>query len=374
MKRVNNLYDEMCSYEKLKEIYRTIKSKCKNYNNLTKFDVYENINLYNILIKLYLRKYDFKRYHIFLISEPKYRLIMSECIEDKIVNHLISRYVLIPALEKKLIDTNVATRKGLGSGAAFNYLISYLNKLLLVNKNVYVLKVDIRKYFYNVDHNILKDMLKNDIKDKDALDIVFKVLDSTNDLYVNKWINKAKLDEIRRVKSLNISDYEKELKIKEIEAIPLYKYNKGLSIGNMTSQLLAIYYLNNLDHFIKEKLKCKYYIRYMDDLIIIDSNKDRLVKVLDSIKLELIKYKLEINPKSQIYSLNHGFNFLGYSFKFINNKLCVSVYNQTKRKINHNLRFLYKNNLDKFYRSLASYNGFFLKCNCCVKLYNENWI
>ena len=363
MKRVNNLYDDMCSYENLKEIYKTIKCKCKNYNNLTKFDVYENINLYNILIKLYLRKYDFNRYHIFLISEPKYRLIMSECIEDKIVNHLISRHILIPALEKKFIDTNVATRKSLGSGAAFNYLISYLNKLLLLNKNIYVLKVDIKKYFYNVDHDILKEKLKRDIKDKDALDIIFKVLDSTNDLYVNKWIKKVKLDEIKRVKSLNINDCDKILKIKEIDAIPLYKYNKGLSIGNMTSQLLAIYYLNNLDHFIKEKLKCKYYIIYMDDLIIIDSNKDRLVNVLESIKLELIKYKLKINPKSQIYSLNHGFNFLGYSFKFINNKLCVSVYNQTKRRINRNLNFLYKNNLDKFYRSLASYNGLFLRCN-----------
>ena len=66
---------------------------------------------------------------------------------------------------------------------------------------------------------------------------------------------------------------------------------------------------------------------------------------------------------SKTDSLNHGFNFLGYSFKFINNKLCVSVYNQTKRRINRNLNFLYKNNLDKFYRSLASYNGLFLRCN-----------
>lgn len=76
-----------------------------------------------------------------------------------------------------------------------------------------------------------------------------------------------------------------------------------------------------------------FYISYMDDLIIIDSNKDRLVNVLESIKLELIKYKLKINSKSRIYSLNHEFNFL------------------------------YKNNLDKFYRSLASYNGLFLGCN-----------
>lgn len=362
MKRVNNLYDKMCSYENLKEIYRVIKCKCKNYNYLTKFDVYENINLYNILIKLYLRKYDFNRYHIFLISEPKYRLIMSECIEDKIVNHLISRHILIPALEKKLINTNVATRKGLGSGAAFNCLKSYLSKLLLVSDDIYILKIDIKKYFYNIDHVILKDMLRCDIKDKDALDIVFKVLDSSNDSYVNKCIEKVKNDEIKRINGLNISEKEKILKINEIRSIPLYKYNKGLCIGNMTSQLLAIYYLNKVDHFIKEVLKCRYYIRYMDDLVIIDTNKDKLIGVLDSIKLELIKYELEINAKSQIYSLNHGFNFLGYSFKCINHKLCISIFNKTKRKINANLRYLYKCDLDKYYRSLSSYYGFFLRC------------
>lgn len=102
-------------------------------------------------------------------------------------------------------------------------------------------------------------------------------------------------------------------------------------VNNLYDKMCS--YENLKEIYRTVKCKCKYYIRYMDDLIIIDSNKDRLVNVLESIKLELIKYKLKINPKSRIYSLNHGFNFL------------------------------YKTNLDKFYRSLASYNGFFLKCN-----------
>lgn len=363
MKRINNLYDDMCTYGNLKDVYNVIKCKCKNYRSLVEFDVCKNINLYNILVKLYLREYDFQRYHIFLISEPKYRLIMSECIEDKIVNHLISKYILLPALEHKLINTNVATRKNLGSGAALNYLKSYLNKMLLKSDEIYILKIDIKKYFYNIDHGILREMLCNDIKDEDALKIIFKVLDTTNKFYINKYIERVKLNEIKRVKNLKISDKEKKLKIKEIVSIPLYKNGKGLSIGNMTSQLLAVYYLNHLDHYIKEELKCKYYIRYMDDLLIIDYSKERLMNVLNKIKLKLSFYKLEINSKSQIYSLKHGFNFLGYSYKFIDNRLCISVYNQTKRKIKHNLKLLYKTNLAKYYRSLASYNGFFLRCN-----------
>ncbi len=102
-------------------------------------------------------------------------------------------------------------------------------------------------------------------------------------------------------------------------------------VNNLYDKMCS--YENLKEIYRTVKCMCKYYIRYMDDLIIIDSNKDRLVNILESIKLELIKYKLKINPKSRIYSLNHEFNFL------------------------------YKNNLDKFYWSLASYNGLFLGCN-----------
>lgn len=82
--------------------------------------------------------------------------------------------------------------------------------------------------------------------------------------------------------------------------IPYYKYNTGLSIGAMTSQFLAIYYLNDLDHFIKEKLKAKYYIRYMDDFLIFDTNKDRLKEIWKEIEKVVNDLKLKLNPKSGI--------------------------------------------------------------------------
>lgn len=91
-----------------------------------------------------------------------------------------------------------------------------------------------------------------------------KIINSTDGEYVNECICKLKMNELLKVKRSNLNDKEKLKRIDEIERIPIYEKGKGLPIGNMTSQILAIIYLNNLDHFIKEKLKAKYYIRYMD--------------------------------------------------------------------------------------------------------------
>lgn len=105
---------------------------------------------------------------------------------------------------------------------------------------------------------------------------------------------------IKYIKKLNISLKEQEEKINAINDIPLYTYGKGLPIGNMTSQILAIFYLNDIDHYIKENLKYKYYIRYMDDLLIFDTDKDRLKRDFKLIEVEINKLKLNTNSKSNM--------------------------------------------------------------------------
>lgn len=112
--------------------------------------------------------------------------------------------------------------------------------------------------FYSVDHDVLKKLMADKL-DIYEYDIISKIIDSTNKIYINETIN--------------------ELKLKNSVDIPLYEYGKGLPIGNMTSQFLSIYYLNKLDHFIVHDLKLKYYVRYMDDFIILDSDINKL-KVL----------------------------------------------------------------------------------------------
>lgn len=327
-----------------------------------KFDLHRNINLYNILFDLHYKRYELGLYNIFIINEPKYRLIMSENIRDKVVNHLISSTILIRALDKKLIYSNVATRVGKGSGLANDLLMKYLNNILLKHRRVYCLKMDVKKYFYNIDHDILKRMLKQDIKDKDALDIIFKVIDSTDEDYVNEEIDRVRYKEIERVKALNISNKEKDKKLNELLSIPLYNKGKGLGIGNMTSQILAVYYLSEVDHFIKEELGVKYYIRYMDDLVILGSNLDFLKFVYEKIKSKVKEYGLTLNKKSGIYSLDRGFSFLGYTYK-LSNKIVIRVNNATYRRVSKHLSSLVKYDVEMFKQSMISYKGFFSRCN-----------
>ena len=92
--------------------------------------------------------------------------------------------------------------------------------------------MDIKKYFYNIDHNILKNILKKKIKDKEALEVLYKIIDSTNSTYVNKRIKNLKNNRINYLNDNNL--------IKEVEEIPLYKYGKVTSIGNQTSQAFGL--------------------------------------------------------------------------------------------------------------------------------------
>lgn len=133
----------------------------------------------------------------------------------------------------------------------------------------------------------------------------------------------------------------------------------------MTSQILAIYYLNEVDHYIKENLGFKYYIRYMDDLIILSEDKARLEWGLNKIKNMLDKYKLEANSKTKIYDLSKGFKFLGYKINIKNNSVFIKANNKTNRKIKKRLKLLMESDLNKYKLSLSSYKGYFLRISKC---------
>lgn len=359
MKARNNLYKNILNYDNAIDMFYNIKKNFRNKEKIYNYSLNLNTNILNILMLLNNHKYKFGKYRIFFINDPKYRIIMSENINDKIVNHLVAKYILLEALEPKLIDTNVATRKGKGTKYAFQTFIKYINILKTTKKEIYILKIDIKKYFYNIDHEILLKKIERYIKDKESLNIIKKIIDTTNYEYINETIDKLKREKIQSIKSLHISEHEKKVKIKNIELIPNYKKGKGLPIGNMTSQILAIFYLNGVDHYIKEDLKFKYYIRYMDDLLILDTDKNNLILAFEKIEKEINKLKLEINSKSNLYKLSNGIGFLGYTFKMKGNKLIIRYNNQTIRRINKNLKNLYKFDREKYFRSYGSYQGYF---------------
>lgn len=367
MKRKNVLYENMISYNNILSVYKKIKNSTKNKKEVYNYELNLNQNLLDTLFSLSKSTYVFSKYNIFLVREPKYRLIMSEIFPDKVVNHLFSKYVLSYALQSTLINSNVATRKDKGSKEAYRLFIKYTNKLIYENKKIYVLKLDISKYFYNINHNILMNMVSEKIKDERVLDMLKVILDTTDNDYINKTILSVVNREIYKVNKLNISTSEKEKLINELKSIPLYRKGYGLPIGNMSSQILAVFFLNKVDHFIKEKLNCKYYIRYMDDLVILGNDKEELKNIFESASKYIESFDLNVNKKSGIYSLSNSVNFLGYNFKIFNNKLIIRYRSDTIKRVNKRLKNLKVYDNEMYLKSVASYKGYFLLCNTIVK-------
>ena len=363
-------YQKIITLENIEDAYYIIRKNTKHRQKLLNYEMFYLSNIVHIKWVLEMKKYKHDAYNIFLIQEPKYRIIMSERLKDKIVNHLISKYALLPVIELKLISTNVATRKNKGTKAAVMYFKKYVEELKNKYDKIYVLKCDIKKYFYTIDHNILFNKVKKLLQDEDILAIVKDIIDSTDVLEVNEEIKKNINREILRLKANKNVDMKR---IKELESMPLYKKGKGLPIGNMSSQLLAILYLNDLDHFIKEKLHVKQYIRYMDDFLLFHYDREYLKKCLMQIYLFLQKEELELNKKTQIYDLSKGVNFLGYRFILKGQKLYQLMSGQNKRKISRKLNRLKKRNSKHYEPVKASYKGYFMHCKSKGFLDKHKW-
>ncbi len=349
-------YDDVVTFDHLQDAYRIIKKNTKHRKKLFRFEMFYFSNLFSIEMVLRMRTYNHGKYNLFLIHEPKYRLIMSEGLSDKIVNHLVSKYVLQPIIFPMLISSNVATRKEKGSRSAIDYFKYYVNFLKKKGDYVYVLKCDISKYFYNIDHDILLSMVRKFPIDNDLYSLLCNIVSSTDDIHINSIISKLVDQE-----KLNVLD--NSLK-EELERIPMYHKGKGLPIGNMSSQIFALLYLNGLDHFIKEDLGIKQYIRYMDDFLLFSNDKEYLKVCWQKIENYLQKeLKLQLNRKTQIRNLKDGVNFLGYRYVLKNKRLFIFPTSRNRSKILRKLRKLQKQSSDKYEATKVSYKGYFMISN-----------
>ncbi len=363
-------YKDILSIDKMIDVYKNIRSNTCHKEKLVRFELAFCCNLITILKKLEDKDYRHQSYQLFLISIPKYRIIMSETIPDKIVNHLVSKYLLLPALTPKLIDMNVATRTGKGTKAGIEFTKKYIHYIKQNHEKVYALKCDIKKYFYHIDHQILLQKLRRDIKDSDVICLLENIITSTDQEYVNQYIELLITRETKRLREQKCPDTHR---LEELSKIPRYEKGKGLPIGNETSQILAIYYLSSLDHYIKEKLHIKCYVRYMDDFILFHHDKKYLEECLIKIKEELELLKLSLNKKTQIYDLDKGLNFLGYKFVLRNKKLLILLNNQTKKKIKKKLRRLKKHHASNYDAVKTSYQGYFQVANTKHFLYRSKF-
>ena len=294
-------------FNDVNDAYLKIRKSIRNKRKLYLFEknYYSNCNI--LVDKINSGCYTYSNYYIFTLTEKKKRLIMSSTLEDKIVNHVICKKVLLP-LDKYLIDSNCATRLGRGTSYARYLLDKYLIKIKNKSSAFYILKFDFSKYFYNINHKVLLNKLSKYLSNEDLL-LIKDILNTTNHDYINNAIRNIGMN-------------------------TFYKKDTGLPIGNYTSQFLAIFYLNDLDHFIKEDLDCKYYIRYMDDGIILDSSKERLKDILRILESIVNKdYLLEFNNKTKMYKSSEGFTFLGINYKVKNNKIKRRIVSKTRRSL-----------------------------------------
>lgn len=261
-------------------------------------------NIFSLHDDLKNKIYKHGNYEAFKINDPKPRDIHKAKVRDRLLHHAIYR-ILYPYFDKKFISDSYSCRIKKGTHKAIYRLESFIRKVSKNNtKTCWVLKCDIKKFFANIDHNILKSILEKHVQDKDILWLLGQVIDS---------------------------------------------FETGLPFGNLTSQLLVNVYMNEFDQFIKIKLKVKYYIRYADDFMILSEDKKHLENILPEISRFLKgNLRLTLHPnKVFTKTIFSGMDFLGW----VHFPKYRVLRTNTKRRMLKNL----KNNPKK--ETTASYLG-----------------
>lgn len=267
---VKTSYERFSSFESLYQAYKDSRTGKRWKNATVRFEINALAELKKLERDLASGRYRMGGYNIFKIHEPKERTIKSIQLRDKVVQRSLCDNVLEPAFERSFIHDSYACRKDKGTHAGLNRTCEFLHKhYRQYGTEGWILKCDIEKYFDSIDHEILKKMLRKYITDEKVLHL----LDAT---------------------------------------IVSGTGGKGLPLGNQTSQWLSILFLNDFDHYIKERLGVKMYIRYMDDFVLIHHDK----AFLQECKLAIIDYlgglNLQLNGKSHIFPLKNGADFLGF--------------------------------------------------------------
>ena len=265
--------------EKLLQAWQEFLRGKKNRSDVILFQARLMDNIFDLYNDLKNKTYMHGGYHEFNISDPKPRIIHKASVRDRLLHHLIYQE-LYGYFDTKFIYDSYSCRLNKGTHKALHRFKAFARKVSKNNtQTCYVLKCDIRKFFANIDHNVLKSILEKHIKDKDILWLLGQIIDSFHSTIMSR---------------LNL--------------------DIGLPLGNLTSQLLVNIYMNEFDQFVKRNLKMKYYIRYADDFAILSEDKKYLKKILIQIDNFLQKeLKLELHPnKVFIKTIASGIDFLGW--------------------------------------------------------------
>lgn len=294
-KTFNNLFEKIVDEDNLYKAYqKVLRGKNKYSIDAIKFAENETYNLRLLRDDLINKAYKHGGYSSFYVYEPKERLIYAPTFRDKIVQIAVNN-VLKEIYFKSFIFDSYGSIDNKGTHKCVERISHFMRKAKwLYGDSAYILKLDIKKFFYSIDRDILKSLFRKKIKCKDTLWLLDLIVDTA-----------SKIDE------------------------------KGLPLGNTLSQLSSNIYLNEIDQYVKRVLGIKFYIRYMDDMILIVKNKDTakdLLKKLERFAKEKLNLNLNKN-KSKIFPIEQGVNSIGFKIFITHRLLRDSCRKKIKRKI-----------------------------------------
>lgn len=330
MKSYNHLWSKLVSYENLYLAYKKARKSNPYKKKVLLFGVNLEKELFLLQEQLTNDQYVVSEYFVFKIYEPKERLICAPKFRDVVVQHAIMN-VIEPLFDQAFINNSFACRKNKGTHKG----LKEIQKTIQKEKHPkYYLKQDVKKYFPSIDKQILKKIISKKIKDKQLLKLICQIID-------------------------RFCSYRGK--------------QKGIPIGNLTSQLFANIYLNELDQYIKHKLKIKYYYRYVDDFIIFSDSSKILKKQKYKIKQFLNKnLQLEIPKHKQYINLiKKGVDFVGYKTYLSYIRLRKSNVKRFIKRTNKNncLYFTKKMTQKKLKSSICSYIAYAQKADSFCLLY-----
>jgi RNA-directed DNA polymerase len=308
--RLIHKFEDIISLNNLLEAWQEFLPGKRNRKDVQEFRTNLMDNIFKLHHDLVYHKYEHGGYEAFKVFDPKTRNIHKATVSDRLLHHAIYRQ-LYPFFDRTFIFDSYSCRLEKGTHKAIVRFNQFFLKVSKNNTNTcWVLKGDVRKFFASIDHSILMDILKEYIPDEKIV-----------------WL----LQEV-------------------IGSFKIGTENKGLPLGNLTSQLFANVYLNKFDQFIKHKIKARYYIRYADDFAIFSEDREWLKEQIRPIQDFLSSnLKLELHPdKLFLKTVSSGVDFLGW-VHFPDHMVLRSA---TKKRMFRKLKI---NNYKK--QSLNSYLG-----------------
>jgi len=282
-------YNQLCSFKVLYGAYKTARKGKREKQGAAQYEANALACTERLSRLLMQGIYKPGKFETFFVYEPKKRLVQAPAFVDKVVQHALVDNILYEAITKSFIQDSYASQVWKGMHVGLNRLQEQMRDYFQKRKghdeaarraaglpprppeqwdyaDGWILKADVRHFFASIDHDILKEKLRRKVEDDQVFALMCTYIDSTD----------------------------------------------GLPLGYQTSQLLALMYLDEFDHWVKETLHAKYYGRYMDDFYIIHEDKAHLQRCLVEIRGKMGELKLELNEKTNIFPLKNGINFLGF--------------------------------------------------------------